>query len=103
MAEAKKKEAKLVTPGKEIVAAMADDFKGTLRQLVENGITELTLDLEEVESIDAIGLGLIIATHNSLQGVGGKLTVINLSEEIFRLFKTMRLDQHFEVKGFGPC
>jgi anti-sigma B factor antagonist len=103
MAQAKVENAKLVRPGKEIVAAVAEDFKGKLRQLVENGITELTLDLEEVEIIDAMGLGMVLATHNSLKKVGGNLKVINLSGEIFTLFKTMRLDQHFEVKGLETC
>ena len=60
-------------------------------------IEELTLDLKQVKMIDSVGLGVIIAAHNSLRGIGGKLTVKNVSNDIYRLFKTMRLDQHFEV------
>ena len=55
------------------------------------------MDLDGVELIDSIGMGLLIAAHNSLMKNGGKLKVVNPSEDILRLLRTMRLDKHFEV------
>ena len=75
-----------------------EEFKKKLSGLLENGIKELTLDLSKVEMVDSVGLGVIIATYNSLNKKEGKLEVINVSEEIYGLFKAMRLDQHFEVQ-----
>ena len=63
------------------------------------GNKELVIDLAKVKTVDSVGLGLLIAAHNSLSGAGGKLTVTNASEDIYFLLKTMRLDQHFEVKA----
>jgi len=88
----------VVQPGADIVASMAEGFKGSLRKLIQKGIRELTIDLAGVQIVDSIGLGVVIATHNTLAKTGGKLTVINVSDDIYRLFKTMRLDQHFEVR-----
>jgi anti-anti-sigma factor len=99
MAEAdKKRTSKVITPGRDIVASMAEDFKGRLIDQVKTGLKELVIDLSGVEVIDSIGLGVVIATHNSLKNAGGKLKIINASEDIFRLFETMRLDQHFNVQ-----
>ena len=95
--EKKKTTKKTVKLDKDIIASMAADFRDKLLKLVKEGIEELTLDLRQVEMVDSVGLGVIIAAHNSLRGIGGKLTVKNVSSDIYRLFKTMRLDQHFEV------
>ena len=88
----------VVQPGADIVASMADDFKSNLLQMVKKGIPELIIDFTGVEIVDSVGLGVVIATHNSLSNSGGKLKVINVSNDIYQLFKTMRLDQHFEVQ-----
>ncbi len=93
----KKSTTNVIKPGKDIVASMADDFRNKLLNSVNKGIKELILDLSGVEALDSVGLGVVIATHNSLKNIGGKLKIIKASEDIFRLFQTMRLDQHFEV------
>jgi len=83
---------------KDIVASTATHFRDLLKNKVENGVEDLILDFSVIEMIDSVGLGVIIATHNSLNNSNGKLSVINVSSDIFNLFKTMRLDQHFEVQ-----
>ena len=98
MAQGKKKiTKKTVKLDSDIIASMAGEFRDKLLNLVKEGIEDLTLDLARVEMVDSVGLGVLIAAHNSLRGAGGKLTIKNVSEDIYRLFKTMRLDQHFEV------
>ena len=99
MANAKKKVGqKIIKPGKDIVASMAEDFRKKLLKLVEKGIKDLAVDLAGAEMVDSVGLGILIAAHNSLNNAGGRLTITNASEDIYRLLKTMRVDQHFEVK-----
>ena len=82
-----------------MVASMAQEFRNEVRSLVEEGTKELVIDLAGVEMIDSVGIGVLIASHNSLAKVGGKLKVTNVSKEVYGLFKTMRLDQHFEVSA----
>ncbi len=94
----KKAEIHVVQPGADVVAFMADDFKRNLLQLVNQGIPEVVIDFAGVDIVDSVGLGVVIATHNSLSNSGGKLKVINVSNDIYHLFKSMRLDQHFEVQ-----
>ena len=102
MAGKKKKVTKKnIKLSKDIIASMADDFRKKLRKLVKDGIKDLTIDLRGVEKIDSVGLGVLIAAHNSLKDVGGKLKIKNVSGDIVDLMKTMRLDQHFEVEAAG--
>jgi len=87
----------VVKPDQDIVSAMSEAFKSELLSLLNKGFKELDIDMSEIEMIDSIGLGVLIATHNSLIKTGGKLMVSHVSDEIYDLFKTMSLDRHFEV------
>ena len=87
----------VVTPGGNIVAATEKPLRAKLRELVQEGVRELTLDLAGVGMVDSIGVGLLISTHNSLRRAGGRLTVVNVAKEIFELFTIMRMNQLFTV------
>ena len=57
------------------------------------------MDLSDVLMVDSCGIGLLIAAHNSLKKVGGRLAVIHASVDTLELFQTMRMHQHFSVSG----
>jgi anti-anti-sigma factor len=86
-----------ILPQTDVVASMAGEFKGELNVLLDQGVQDLTIDLTGVEMIDSVGLGVLIAAHNSLRQKGGQLSIRNASPDIHSLFKTMRLDKHFTI------
>ena len=98
MAGAKRKVTKkTIKPGGDIVASMSGDFRKKLLTIVKSGIKDLTIDLAGVAMVDSVGLGVLIATHNSLEDVGGSIRLKNVSKDICHLIKTMRLDQYFQI------
>jgi anti-anti-sigma factor len=88
-----------IKPNGDVVASSADELRSELKRLIGEGVSELTLNMTGVGVVDSIGLGLLISTHNSLAKAGGKLSVVNVSQDIHELFKNMRLDRHFTVTG----
>ena len=86
-----------IKPNNDITSLLAQEFKEELQALVDEGIKQLAIDFSDVTMIDSIGLGVLITIHNGLSRSGGKLSVTQVSETIFNLFKTMRLDKHFDV------
>ncbi len=88
-----------VKPGKNIVASMADDFRAELHALVQQGPDEIIIDMSETEMVDSVGIGVMIAVHNSLAKNKGTLKIKNADKSILTLFRTMRLDRHFSVEG----
>jgi anti-anti-sigma factor len=88
-----------VKPGTDVIASELAEFRPVLKTIVNDGAMELVIDLDGVAMIDSMGIGLIIAAHNSLKKSGGRLEAVNLSKDIHTLFKHMRLDQHFTVVG----
>lgn len=98
MSETKKKpRKKTVKAGKDIVASAAGDIREKLLKQVNQGISDLTLDLTDVKMVDSIGLGIFIAAHNSMEKTGGKFRIINMSKDIYDIMHMMRLDEYLEV------
>jgi anti-anti-sigma factor len=86
-------------PDGDLVAARLPALRSRLTEMVASGILHLTLDLSGVESVDSMGIGLLVSAHNSLKKAGGELIVIHASRDILDLFHTMRIHQHFSVSG----
>lgn len=87
----------VVNVDKSIAASDVDSYKERFKKFIADGVKNITLDCGLVEIIDSIGIGFLVATHNSLKEVGGKLELINTSEDLHKLLSTMRLDKHFAV------
>lgn len=87
----------IITPDTDIVASQVPTLRATLWKEIEHGTTHMVVDLQHVEMVDSCGLGIFISAQNSLQAQGGKLTVMNVSEDLMRLFRLMRLEKHFAI------
>ncbi len=96
---ASKVNAAVAKPDGDLVAARLPGLRARLTKMVAAGVLHLTLDLENVRSIDSAGIGLLVSAHNSLRKAGGELAVIHASKDILELFHAMRIHQHFSVSG----
>ncbi len=86
-----------VVVDKSISASDVEMFKQEFKGFMADGVKNITLDCGQVEIIDSIGIGLLVATHNSLKSGGGQLEIIKAPEDVHRLLTTMRLDKHFAI------
>lgn len=89
----------IVKPGEDVVASMAEAFKGELLSAVNSSQGNLVIDLEGVSMVDSVGIGVIIAAHNSLSQANRQLKVVNVAKDILGLFSTMRLNRRFTVEA----
>ncbi|RQD65354.1 MAG: anti-sigma factor antagonist [Desulfonatronovibrio sp. MSAO_Bac4] len=88
----------VLTLEEDVIAAKSEDIKQKLKETIAGELSFLTLDLDKVEQVDSVGMGVLIATYNSLRKreVGFKL--INVGQNIYELFQVMRLNKHFEIE-----
>jgi anti-anti-sigma factor len=80
-----------------LVASEVPDLKRELKRLIGEGVTSIQLDCGHLEIIDSTGIGCLVAAHNSLDKVDGKLTLINVSSDIYDLLCSMRLDRRVKI------
>ena len=86
-----------IKPGRDIVASMLDGFKAELKEVAATGCSRLIIDFTGVRMIDSMGIGILIATYNSLKQRQAELELRHVSAEIATLLKHMRLNQHFTI------
>jgi anti-anti-sigma factor len=89
----------IIKPGMDIVASMAEDFKSELLSVINESSVGVVIDMEGVQMVDSVGIGVIIAAHNTLNQVGRELKVVNVTKDVYGLFTTMRLNRRFVVEG----
>lgn len=82
-----------------LVASAVNNLRLLVNKMIDEGLRELTVDLSGISVVDSMGIGFLISAHNSLLKIDGKIEVINVTGEIMDLFKSMRLDHHFSLKG----
>ena len=84
-------------PGKDWVAANVNGLKTELNELIRELPQEIIIDLSGAEMVDSLGIGVIIATFNSMKKIGGTIKVINASPDIFLVLQTIHLNRHFKI------
>ena len=61
-----------------------------LKSLIDSGVTRLVMDFKHVEHCGSAGLGLLIALHRKMQGIGGRMVLSHPEniEELLRISNT---------------
>ena len=80
---------------------MAGGFKDERLEVINESDGGIVIDLDGVDMVDSVGIGVIIATHNTLNQSGRSLKVVHVSKDVYGLFTTMRLNRRFTVEAAG--
>lgn len=83
--------------GQRVAAQDVPALRERLRELIQTGARQLELDCSLLESLDSMGIGLLVATHNSLAKQGGTLHLSDVPKDIHQLLCLMRLDKHIAM------
>lgn len=81
----------------DLTATLVPELKSALQEMLNEGILEIEFDFGNTTIIDSTGIGLLIATYNSLAKKNGSVNIVRASEDIFRLFQVMRLEKRLCV------
>ncbi len=89
----------VLTLKKDLVASTVNDLRTIIQETIKDGVKSISINMTGISVVDSMGIGLLISTQNSLAKVDGSLEIVNVSADIMDLFQSMRLDQHFTLKG----
>ena len=67
--------------------------------LIDYRPKEVILDLKEVTFTDSAGLGLVLGRYTRISGYGGKLSLVNVSEEFRKILRLAGTDRLLSVEG----
>ncbi|MBF8437334.1 STAS domain-containing protein [Halanaerobiaceae bacterium Z-7014] len=84
--------------GEEMNLINKEDYNDEFMKLIEKGITDITLDFNNLKNIDSSGLGKVLHFNKILKNKGGNLKIKNInSEYVQRVFKMIELNDIIEV------
>jgi anti-anti-sigma factor len=81
----------------DLTAGVVPELKSALQGALGEGVLEVEFDLLKSVILDSTGIGLLIATYNSLTKRNGVVRVIVASDDILRLLQSMRLENRLCV------
>ena len=83
--------------GGDLTSDLLNDFRSTVQQEIDAGNISLTIDFTDTVIIDSMGIGCLVATHNTLRQKAGTMQLSNVPENLIDVFKVMRLDRIFPI------
>jgi anti-anti-sigma factor len=88
--------------GRLDVAAAADARLG-LADAVREGAGDLVLDLSELESVDATGLGVLVGAHRHAGRAGRRVVLLDVPAQVNRLLLVTRLHRVLHTATSASC
>lgn len=82
---------------KEAGLKVAEQFKQSLFDLLDEGHPYLVIDFEEVTYIDSSFLGALVSGLKYALSKGSDIALVNLHKDIFGLFELIRMDKVFTI------
>jgi anti-anti-sigma factor len=99
MATAAKEKDVVLHPKENITEGAIETFRQELADVIDQGAKQITIDLGAVETIDIMGVSLIISACKSLSHNDGKLTLVTDNPDFRHLFEILHLDKQLSIKG----
>ena len=81
----------------EIDLFTAPELKQVLAESIEGGRIRIIVDLTETTFLDSTALGVLIGTVKRLRSRDGRLTIVNVDQNIAKTFEITGLDQIFKI------
>lgn len=81
----------------DLTVSVVTALKPALQKSLGDDVGHVEFDLGKTVFIDSTGIGLLIATYNSLAKKNGTVSVVSVSEDIFHLLQSMRIEKRLCV------
>lgn len=78
----------------------APQFKEALHAAVDDGMSEVVVDLSAVSFMDSTGLGVLVGLDKRLREMQGKLSIVTHDATIKRVFEIVGLTDRFAVYDY---
>ena len=82
-----------------LTSLLVPELQQALKAEVDKGARLVTFDLQKTSMVDSSGIGLLIATFNTMKRKDGKMAVMNTAPDIFKLLQSLRLTTRLNVSG----
>jgi len=86
----------------EIDVVTAPQLRQLVLDLIADGRADIVIDLEDVEFIDSVGLGMLVGALKRAREAGGDLRMVSPRPRVLRVLDITGLTDVFAVPGDVP-
>lgn len=83
----------------ELDILAAPELRHVLGDVLDEGATEVVLDVGDLEFMDSSGLGVLVGCHRRLARHGGRLRIVGAHHSVARVLAVTGLDRVFQVEA----
>ena len=83
--------------GRLSLGETVDRLRATIEDLLGGGTKQIVLDLEELNTMDSSGIGLLTRSLTNAKRLGGSLKLVNPSKFVVQTLKLVGIFNLFEV------
>ena len=87
----------LACSGQITLGEATSEFRNRIRELLNQGVKKLVIDLGNVRYLDSSGIGELVGSYTSASNVGAKMKLANLTKKLHDLLSITKLITVFEV------
>jgi anti-sigma B factor antagonist len=80
-----------------LTMADAADYRHAIRDLVDQGHTQLVMDMGRVDFVDSSGLSVLVSAIKAAREADGDVVLANLTPQVQALVELTRLHHLFEI------
>jgi len=83
--------------GRLVLGQESNEFRNTVKRLLDAGDNKILVDLGEVSYIDSAGLGTLVSGFTSSRNSGGVMKLANLTKKVNEQLNITKLVTVFDV------
>lgn len=72
-------------------------LKDAILHVIEQGETQIIVQLDKVRFIDSSGLGALLSGYKNATAKSGKLILVSVQPQVLSMFELTRLNRVFEI------
>ena len=80
-------------------AAVADDVKKELTEIISKDSSKIMLNLSNIKFIDSTGIGVLISGLKTARQNNNTFTLCGIQKDVMSLLTLMKLDKVFDICG----
>jgi len=81
----------------DISDGLKERLKQSVQEDLEQGQRAFIVDLQEVETVDSCGVGVLIAVHHQVVAEGGTVAFVGCNSLVKKVLQMMRLDRFLAI------
>ncbi len=83
--------------GKLMGGPDAEEVRDTIKEVIDDGVKDVLMDLNAVTWVNSTGLGILISSHVTVTNAGGRLKLSSVANKINQIFMVTKLHTVFET------